>query len=726
MAGSLLCAIALILYYIGIVKMPRRQKENGFEVCIVGTVLLLSLTGVAALLFTVVRIPVNLVSISAAILLMAVVLWGSCIRKKEFSKCSWPLHDAVSLLLLAAVVVGVAINNFGINLKLNYIGLDAPRYFRMAMELLERQTVSGEFLTDLLNAMFISFVQPFLAPISYYKGMIAADIFMHILSVFMFYLLLSKINRKNGKYWNVVLTIMYFGGYQLYNLNGWGFMHWVDGMLMVMFVIYSTLLLMQESVPAIQGILYLLLGLFGVICFYPILMIVVVPMLLPEAVLWCRRNMRHMQKKTLMVVGGLLLLLAGGTLLVVGQRVNHSWDSLLYSLTATEGPAPRQPYLDFLLFVPVFAMLLGLLHKHKEENRSIVRMLMMASLFTLVWLFFLINGSIVGYYYYRVYYVLWLLAWLMTGQTVSILISEKRQIEVWSYAVFFAVVLFISIGKPDEKLWDLSRALYTENAERETDKPQSVELCPLYTSNVEELLSEHESSVSEAEYGIYAYVYENYQDETVPMVASVYMNIHAEWYRGITGQRFHYKYFDEQYYSLYRILHHLEQQDIRHMLILKGQPLFTDYYEEVFSHFKVVVENEGAVIYERPENNWCSVIKDTDNITAREKNFFKTVSKMEIRAPLVYDMYCMEQAKYYAIYTSGDIDSWIHGTLPEDFIANTYRLNIDETEYLAVLKKSEIYKQNKKYFDAQKIVYENDAGMLIQHAGTGWMPAEQE
>ncbi|MBO5068960.1 MAG: hypothetical protein J6C37_01145, partial [Roseburia sp.] len=360
MGNTALCAIALILYFTGILKTPRKKKENGFELLVIGTILLIALTGLAALIFTVAGIPVTLFSMTTSIFALTVVLWGRCVWKKEIAKCRWPVFDAVSLLIILAVILLAAVKRFGINLNLNYGGVDSARYFQLAMEVLESKEVSGEFLTDLLNAMFIAFFQPFLPSVSYYKAFIAADVFVHLLSGAMFYFLISKINCGKGRWWNPVLTLLYFGGYPLYNLTSGGFLHWVDGMLMVMFVIYAVLLLMRREIAEGKGILYLLCGLFGVICFYPILLIMVGPMLLPEAVVWCKDNLKRLPKKMLIALGILILLVAGGIVLVVGQRVNHSWDKVFYSLTV-EGTIYREPYMDFLFFVPVlfcFFMLL--------------------------------------------------------------------------------------------------------------------------------------------------------------------------------------------------------------------------------------------------------------------------------------------------------------------------------------------------------------------------------
>lgn len=721
MISTALCLIALIIYYVGIVILPREKRENGFEAIIIGTIMLISLGGFAALLYTVLNIPVTLLSMAGFVGVLDICICGRIIYKKQTTKCVWPLIDGVSLLVLIILVMLAAAKCFGFNLRLNYVGIDSARYFQQAMDVLNQQKVSGEFLTDLLNAMFIAFFQPFLQPVSYYKGFVLADIFVHVLSVAMFYLLVSKINQGRSKWWNSIISLLYFGGYPLYNMSNGGFLHWVDGMLMVMFLFYMTLLLMRQEISHEKGIFGLLLGLFGAICVYPILLLMVAPMLLPEAIIWCKNNFRNMSKKILMLFSGVAVLVIGIAILVVGQRINHSWDSFIYSLKEVDGTIYREPYMDFLFFVPVFICFIGLLHRNKKENRSIGRMLMVAIAFIIVWFVLFINEYIVGYYYYRMYYVMWLIAWLMTTQTIHMMELEHKRSEVIVYGIFFGLILLVSFGNLNEKLWKTSEGFF----QKEETVVKNSSLCPLYEYSWDSLWGTHDSAVEEAEFGLYEYVYENYQDEKVPMISSIYTNMHAEWYRGVADQEFEHGIYDERYYSLYRILRNLEIKEVKHIAVLKNEPMYIRYYDEVFSHFETVMENAGTVVYEMPQDGWTTAVKGKEPLTYGERQFFVEITGRKLRVPLVYDMNGIEQAKYFAIYTSGDVDSWIHETLPEEFIPNTYRLNNDDVEYLAVLKNSEIYRQNKEYFDMQNIVYENEAGMLIQHAGDGWMPSEQ-
>lgn len=720
MADTIMCAVALIVYYGGVLKTPKWKKENGYELLCIGTVLLIILTGIGAAVYQIVGIPINLVSTSVTILIMDVIMWARVWRQKRLAKNVWPLMEGVFLLVLICVVLVCAIVCFGVTLDLNYGGVDPARYLTYASKILENQTISGEYMTNFVNAMFMLFFSPFLPKISYYRAMVCADIFMHILSICMFYILISKINRSRARWCNVLLTVMYFGGYQLYNLCNGSFFHMVDGILMVMFLIYSALLLEREEIPYLQGIFYLTVGLFGLIGFYPILLILVGPMFLPEVILWCAGNLKHIPKKQIGILAALVLVIISGGALIAGQRVGHSFETVLNNLNAVEGTTYKTPYMDFLFFVPVLICFLGLLYRHKNENRMLARMVLVSAIVSTLWFILFLNGYMVSYYYYRFHYVLWLLAWLMTGQTINMMVKEKKGFELLAYAGFYGVVLLISLTDLDTKLWNADNRFYLDENQRYTN------LAPLYKHNMQVMGGIHKNFLSEQEFQIFNYVLEDMEGEGVPMITSNYTDMHSKWYRGITWQRFSEKAYDIRYRTLYQVLKRLEKDDVKYAMILKAEPMYQSYQQQVFGRFEVLFENDMGVIYKRPEAGWNSVVDDTDLISEADQKLLAKIAKMEIEPCVVYDIYSEQIAVYSEIYVGVEVHGWINTTAPEDFIASTYRLNNDKTEYLLVCKESMFYQQNKEYFDKQEIVLETEQSMLVHYVGEGWMPSQQE
>lgn len=721
MLSTIVCAITLIMYFAGVLMTPKRKKYNGFELLIIGTILLMIAVGIWAVGCNFVGIPVSLNSTAVIIAVIDVLLWVRCIRKKEVAHCEWKLLDAVSLFIVILPVVIVSIRRFGVELNLNYTtSLDPARYLQYAMSVVRSGQVYSEFMTDLVNALFIMFFQPFLPAISYYRAFVLADIYMHVLSVAMFYLLVSKVNRGKAKWCNAILTILYFGGYPLYNLCFGSFFHWVDGVLMTMFLIYAALLLEREEISHAQGILYLLGGLFGLCCFYPFLLVIVGPIFLPEVIIWCKDNLKKLPKKQLIILGVAAVIVLGIAVIMAGARIGHSWQGLMTALTGDEALAYREPYMDFLFFVPVLFSFLGLLHRHKKENRMIGRMVITGSVFTTIWFILFLNGFMVSYYYYRVYFVLWLLAWLMSAQTIEMMVKEKKNFEVAAYSAFYGIALILSVGGINKKIDALDERLFRDESSVNTN------LFPLYSYNAEVLRGEFKSIFTEEELQVYNFVMDNLQTESVPAVTSFYSAVEAMWYQGITGQSFDKYAYDTDYNALYRVMQNLENDGKNYFMMLKKDLLYYDFKAEVFDHFEVVYETDGGVVLKRPAEGWTAAIDQQTVFSEEEKTLFANIQDSGIRPWLVYDTEDEKIAKYYEIYAGGEPENWINKCQPEEFISRTYQLNLDEVEYLTVMKDSEMYLANQEYFDAQQVIWETERVLVIHYAGEGWMPSEQE
>lgn len=719
MAVTFFCTIAVALYFVGIVKTPHEKKENGFELVIIGSILLMIFCGVGAACYTLIGIPVSLLSTSFTIVFMDAVLWGRCFWKKILDRCYWPRKNGIALFIVIVPVIGIAIYCFGIQLNLNYGAVDPARYMQYATELLQTKRVSGEFMTTLLNATFIEFFQPFLPAVSYYRAVVLADIVIHILSSAMFWLLVSHINHGKLKWCNALLTLFYFAGYPLYNLCYGSFFHWVDGMLMTMFLVYGAWILTEEKVSHDKGIVILLAGAFGLLCFYPFLFVIVGPMLLPDTVIWIAKNVKKMPRKQCILFCVLIVVVLGIGALIAGQRIGHSLDGFFHALSAEEGLAYREPYMDFLLFVPVFLTLLGQLHRHKKENRIIARMIIAASIFTTIWLVAYLTTDMVSYYYYRVYYVLWFLAWIMTAQVISIMARERKVFEIGVYSIFCGIVVLIGITGFNEKLWLLDDMMYLDEEHRHTS------LTPLYEFNAKALQSNYKAILNEEELQICSYVIENFEDESVPVVNSTYSVMQMEWYRGITGQLFPSFIYDTRYYPIWTVLNCLQEMQVKHFTIFKGDPIYERYFPEIFSNYQVVTENESAVIFEVPEGGWTFAVDTEETVSEPARQFYTVLRDWGVK-PLIVNQGHGYDEKYFEIYTGASSVNWISQLNPEDFIASTYRLNVEETEFLFVVKDCDMYRYNKEYFDAQIIICENEYGLLIQHAGDGWMPSQQQ
>lgn len=721
MIQSILDIILIIAYVIGFVINPlHREKRNGFSLCIVGIMLLIFWVGLAAGVYAFIGIPLALASINAAVAMANLPIWILVFVKKKITKPVWPKTDAVSLVIVVGFVLMCCVIQFGWKLNLTYGDIDPARYLNMAMSLIREQKVSREYLTDLINAWSILTCRPFLQPVSYYKAMILADVVMHMLSIWMFYILLAKINHGKAKLFNPFISILYFCGYQLYNLCYGAFFHWVNGTVIVMFLIYIVWLMEKDEISHIEGILCAGLGFFGILVCYPYFAVIVVPVFLPELIVWCAQNLKKMNHgvRVVLLLSALVVTMLG--VFFAAQKIGNSFAGLLYYLQV-EGLAYKEPYMDFIFFIPVFLCFIGLSHRHKKENHMLLRMGVCAIIFMCIWFLLMAAGYLSMYYYYRMYYVLWLIAWLTVGHTVYLLVQDKQFVFLVSYASFYVILGSLSVVGITKKISGINEELFDNNQQYRL-------LYPLYHANYNTMISERKNVLSDQEMDLCNYVIENLRDEQVPVIHSVYSNMQATWYPGIVGIDHEYGNYSLDEYSLLYLLSGFQGNEIQYFAIYKGDVYYKRYKEIIFDKFEPVFENEEGVIYTRPDAQWKLPLENNEVLSSAEKDLFSQIYAYYRGeyVPLLCERELYRKAEYYALYTGEEsYDYWDMFT-PETFISATYILNNNEVEYITILKDSEMYRENQQYFDAQYIVYENDAGMIVRHAGTGWMPSEQE
>lgn len=721
MIQSILCVILLAVYFAGFVLYPKhREGRNGFSLLLVGGMVLIFVTGAGAALFTFVKIPVNLATNNLCIFIADILVWIPAIRQRQIAKPVWPVWDAVSLLIILGFAGAMCVIKFGFSLDLTYGDVDPARYMKMAMDIVREQKVSGEFLTSFINAMFILLCKPFLLPVSYYRALVLSDILIHLFSIAMFYILLAKFNHGRGKWANPLICVLYFCGYQLHNLSYGAFFHWVDGILIIMYLIYIIFLLEKEEISQLEGICGSILGVFGLLVCYPFFAPIAAVMFLPEFVIWCWKHLPKLDKKhwTVLAAGGTVFAVAG--IFFASQRIGHSIEKLLLDLR-TEGLAYREPYMDFLFFVPIVICLMGMMFKNKKESRILVRMNTAALLFMCFWFLLMSWGHLSMYYFYRMYYVLWLLVWLMVGQLLHIMVQERRVAGLVSYSVFYGIVILISVTGLNDRLYQLNKKLFDDHQHYRS-------LAPLYTMNYETMVSEHREILTGPELSIYDSVIENFQDEIVPIVHSVYSAMQADWYLGITGVHTYNGRYDLSENSIRDVFKRFEKRNISYFTILKGDLFYQNYKNEIFDKLEIVEENRDGVIYTCKDHEWLKVIGSTDELTSAEKKLYREVENnyRGTEPLLLCEPELGQKAKYYAIYTGVEVYDYWEEYNPENMLEKTYRLNMDEVEFVVVLKDSQMYRMNQDYFDSQVRVFENEAGMVLKHSGTGWMPSEQE
>ncbi|MCI6066046.1 hypothetical protein MR818_11880 [bacterium] len=723
---SILFIICSLLFIGSLSVIVSSKTENIVEAVIVATAYLFCIVGIIGAIYEVTHLPVYLPSICVGVGIVDIFFIAFiAVRRKQGYTVYQKEKNDYRYLLLVCVLIGFVLfmcfYHFGINLKLTYGDVDAVRYFTMAMDIVKTHTISDEFVTPLWISIFIQLIQPIQPEVFLYRGMVLGNICMQTLITLFFFILVNKVNQHRNVI-NTIITILFWCGYQLYILSYGTFLHWEDGILLIMFIIYHIMVIWEKKDNFKYGVISCLAGTLTLALCYPFFGIILIALVLPEVVVWMLKDKNRKMIPKMEKIALLILFVIGAVIGIVFMKERiPNVEALLHNFS-TEGLAYKEPFMDFIFFIPIVILYFIFMIKNRYDDnipRTIFRMNISVLVFMVCWFEFYAMGYLSNYYLYRNYYVVWVMAWLVVAQTIGILLERKQALLVGTYAVLYGLCIAISVIGLDEKIYKQNPDLYLDN-------PSSRTLTPLYSFNMSNWIEGGRNIISADMYDIYQYRIEYLKDEYVPMISSQWKTLEHQWYSGIC-----YLTSEEdtpiiEQLSFIHITEWLDDAQINYILIDKSDQTLQNYSMFMNEYWNVEVENDAAIIYKRPKNGW------SDIRNAFSKSTRKSVElENYIRQNYGYNgamLIC--EATYngrgdvneYRAYIGENSIDYVGKFSPESFVESTYVLNNDEVKYLTVYKDSMLYLYNQEYFFSQTVLYESDLAIVVTYSGDGWMP----
>ena len=698
--------------------MIQNNKRSGCSLISLGCVWGVIGIGVLAALFSLIHIPVNLWTMLGGCTLL--VIAGALIKRKNrisIRSFIWNWKEIISYIIVIAFVAGLSIYHFGWTLQLNYIDIDSSRYLREAMQFIRTESVSGEYLSTLIVSLFIRFVAFFLPAAKWYKGMILAHIFMQILSGCMFLTLAYKLNNSKSCWTiNTICTILFISGFQLYVLTYCTFFHWQDGAIMIMFMMFYLLELQQAESFSMWSVIGFLAGAFGLCVDYPFFWIISIPMVLPEILVWGKNHYSELGTKNKCTIFISAIMICSVGVIFALQR-SDSVDALFKNLQS-DGVIYKEPFMDFVFFIPLLIIYYILLNKenNRGEKKTVLRMSVMLILFMVVWATLHFKNQISSYYFYRNYYVLWLIAWLMVVHVMKLLIKEKQQLFIAAYGGIYLLLVIVTVTNANLKLWDKDNSLFLQ-------KPTNSGICSIFAFNANTLANPAEPAVSPETLALYDYVIENLNDQNVPMFSSYYTYMLSSWYMAITNVYQENTTCDLQKLTVYDVLKQMDEIDANYCLVQKSDSSWMKYYDDVLAKADVVFETEDGYILTKNTESWMELLNEFSNTSDQQLELFQYMranfAPQHIRV-LYEKKYKGQNEAAYTAYTGEGATDYIGKITEKNLMKKLAILDEDQVDCLVIFKDSKMYQDNKEYFDSQYIAYENEAGMLLGAADGTW------
>lgn len=583
--------ISLIVLFSGFYLFPKSTKQQyGMTWLPLTGILIECYNAFLVALMNLVHIPCNVVSVGVIDLAMGIFLWYRIRRTGKKQSYRFNVYDIAFAAALILVVLIFAQQRYGLlSLDWSYRTVDPSARYREAMEFVNNQAISRMFFAQLQNGMLIELCSPFARYDYYYRFYVLGDILQLILSGAMFYGTVRRLTEKEGKTDRfasvaaIIAVFFYLLGYPL-NSTLYGFTY----LGMILYLTCAMLVLFDMFYADEQENKWFHISLLSLLCHaYFQCYVLFMPVAFLSAGL--AFLLKQHQKKKLLSLDTLVTAIAIFLPAVVLGLIYTYMDVFVNDNVtvgdafSAEGAIYRDLYSNFVFFVPVAVIGIIVLLR-KKENRFLAWFGPMFVVFTFA--MFVVSyktARISTYYFFKDYYMLWLIVFLLVVYAVSELKPDGRKVFV-AYLCSWAFVALMFLTGLESRI-EAHNALFVPDhkSQRYND---------LLVFNWNTTKTPH---YSPEKMDLVHYVYENLTggDGTDAPVPVVTRQEETYLYESMTGQRlkdFDY-WVDEEHYNDY--FKNLEDCD--YVTVYTDSDLYTQH-QELFDSFTPVYENSAGFV----------------------------------------------------------------------------------------------------------------------------------
>ena len=455
----ILTSLALIISYLLLNK--REKKENLIHSVIISVILFLTYNIFITQVMFFVHLKSTLLNLAIVNIAFSAVFITKEIKTKTIQKYYINKLDIIAVIIILGLAITIVIMNYGTNIAVKHAVTDAATHYFASDDFYRYSTLFSRESSDTIKWLNT----PYLMTGAYvntgiflklFKGIIDEtflvklyfifDMFIWMLSGLLMYTALST-NFKNKKHQilALVLTIFYMLAYQLNSLFA-GFSYLGVGL----DIIIGIIIIMKSEIKTnykISSLFLLNLGImFSYYYFAPVLFL---------AQLWyilaTNKNIKIFSKQNIfeiliaLVIPGLI-----GVIYFIGyplmQANNKAFDYV--GAIATDGFIYEDLIMNifpYLLLSEVYIIYIAF----KKKNTFIDKLLYLTVIFTLLIYMLMRLEFVSSYYYYKIYYMLFLVLTVSSYEILKIFVDKGKNVTIivsgvliiYSFGIFSAMIL---------------------------------------------------------------------------------------------------------------------------------------------------------------------------------------------------------------------------------------------------------------------------------------------
>lgn len=457
----ILTSLALIISYLLLNKSEK--KENLIHSVIISVILFLTYNIFITQVMFFVHLKSTLLNLAIVNIAFSAVFITKEIKTKTIQKYYINKLDIIAVIIILGLAITIVIMNYGTNIAVKHAVTDAATHYFASDDFYRYSTLFSRESSDTIKWLNT----PYLMTGAYvntgiflklFKGIIDEtflvklyfifDMFIWMLSGLLMYTALST-NFKNKKHQilALVLTIFYMLAYQLNSLFA-GFSYLGVGL----DIIIGIIIIMKSEIKTnykMSSLFLLNLGImFSYYYFAPVLFL---------AQLWYilatnkKQNIKIFSKQNIfeilitLVIPGLI-----GVIYFIGyplmQANNKAFDYV--GAIATDGFIYEDLIMNifpYLLLSEVYIIYIAF----KKKNTFIDKLLYLTVIFTLLIYMLMRLEFVSSYYYYKIYYMLFLVLTVSSYEILKIFVDKGKNVTIivsgvliiYSFGIFSAMIL---------------------------------------------------------------------------------------------------------------------------------------------------------------------------------------------------------------------------------------------------------------------------------------------
>lgn len=457
----ILTSLALIISYLLLNKSEK--KENLIHSVIISVILFLTYNIFITQVMFFVHLESTLLNLAIVNIAFSAVFITKEIKTKTIQKYYINKLDIIAVIIILGLAITIVIMNYGTNIAVKHAVTDAATHYFASDDFYRYSTLFSRESSDTIKWLNT----PYLMTGAYvntgiflklFKGIIDEtflvklyfifDMFIWMLSGLLMYTALST-NFKNKKHQilALVLTIFYMLAYQLNSLFA-GFSYLGVGL----DIIIGIIIIMKSEIKTnykISSLFLLNLGImFSYYYFAPVLFLAEFWYILATNK---KQNIKIFSKQNIfeilivLVIPGLI-----GVIYFIGyplmQANNKAFDYV--GAIATDGFIYKDLIMNifpYLLLSEVYIIYIAF----KKKNTFIDKLLYLTVIFTLLIYMLMRLEFVSSYYYYKIYYMLFLVLTVSSYEILKIFVDKGKNVTIivsgvliiYSFGIFSAMIL---------------------------------------------------------------------------------------------------------------------------------------------------------------------------------------------------------------------------------------------------------------------------------------------